>query len=160
MLDMRRPWWTEAGEKHPFGAPTVPKSILEQHILKVKNGELPAIVSNGVPPERLPFCMATVQWGLFPELMGKETELYPMECLEKFEGEFPAMWLYHGKSDSAVLVEDTNAFSEKVREVQTKTSLLVTLTEGEHGFDNAPGEGMDSAWCKEGMSFITKEWLG
>jgi len=160
MLDMRRPWWSEAGEKHPFGAPTVPKSILEEHIAKVKDGELPAILSNGVPPERLLFCMAAVQWGLFPELLGKETELYPMEGLGKFWESFPAMWLYHGKSDSAVLVEDTIAFSEKVKEVQPKTSLLVTLTEGEHGFDNAPDQGMNSGWCKEGMAFVTKEWLG
>ena len=160
MLDMRRPWWSEAGEKHPFGAPTVPKSILEQHIAEVKSGELPAVVSNGVPPERLPFCMAIVQWGLYPELLGKETVLYPMECLERFQGSLPAMWLYHGKTDSAVLVEDTVAFAKKVEEVQSKTPLLVTLTVGEHGFDNGPDEGMNAAWCKDGMAFITKQWLG
>jgi len=98
MLDMRRPWWSEAGEKHPFGAPTVPVAVMENHIKAVEQGESPRICSIGQPPERLPLCMVAVQQGLFPRLMGTETELYPMEVLEKVERDSaPAMWLYHGK---------------------------------------------------------------
>ena len=98
MLDMRRRWWTEAGEKHPFGAPTVPGVVMENHIKAVEKGESPRICSVGQPPERLPLCMVAVQQGLFPRLMGTEAELYPMEVLEKVEEDkAPAMWLYHGK---------------------------------------------------------------
>ena len=98
MLDMRRPWWSEAGDKHPFGAPTVPPVVMENHIKVVEKGESPGICSVGQPPERLPLCMVAVQQGLFPKLMGTESELYPMEVLEKVEKDSaPAMWLYHGK---------------------------------------------------------------
>ena len=111
MLDMRRPWWSEAGEKHPFGAPTVPAVVLNNHIKAVEKGEAPKICSVGQPPERLPLCMVAVQQGLYPKLMGTETELYPMEVLDKVEKDSPpAMWLYHGKEvchDERLKNEDT-----------------------------------------------------
>jgi len=113
MLDMRRPWWSEAGEKHPFGAPTVPVVVMENHIKAVEKGESPRICSVGQPPERLPLCMVAVQQGLFPRLMGTEAELYPMEVLEKVEEDkAPAMWLYHGKQvccDARLKIEDTRS---------------------------------------------------
>ena len=65
-----------------------------------------------------------------------------------------------------MLVEDTVAFGDKVKKLHPQTPLLVTLPEGEHGFDT-PGhaedgvdQGMKADWCQEGLSFITKQWLG
>lgn len=156
---MRAPWWTQPGEKHPFCAPTVPRALLDSHIAQVRAGALPGVISNAVPPARTPLAMATLQHGLFGELLGAQTELYPMECLQRFEGEMPALWLYHGKDDSAVLVEDTVAFGEVVRRFRPEARVLVTVTEGEHGFDAARGMGVGAEWCREGTEFVTSAWL-
>lgn len=173
MLDMRAPWWTQPGDKHPFGAPDVPRSVLDAHIAAVKRGELPKVLSNATPPDRGDFPIAALQAGDFERFIGSERRLYPLEVVEDWaaKGEevgastlelLPKWWLYSGKEDSAVPVEGTIKFAEVVKKAQRPEEVLVTICHGEHGFENVERdtEGMRAPWCKEGIEFLDRAWLG
>lgn len=170
MLDMRSAWWTQPGEKHPFGAPSVPSSVLDAHVAAVQSGKAPRVVSSATPPERQHFPMAALQAGLFEKYIGSERYLYPIEVVEDFSvkaGEasmagLPKWWLYSGEQDGAVPVEGTIKFAEAVKKAQEPEEVLVTICEGDHGFEGVQHdrEGMRAEWCRQGIQFLDRAWLG
>ena len=83
--------------------------------------------------------------------------LYPLEMLKRVKG-FPKVFAYHGRDDSAVEVEQTEAFVKRCGEVLPEGRLLVRYEGGDHGFDKLSG--LETPWLKEGLEFVTEEWLG
>lgn len=154
MFDMRSPFFTSHYEKHPFGMPMLPSSIIDDHLAAMKPGE---VVSAVTPPARLDLAVATVQWGRFGEMLGVEEVMYPIERLRK-EGRFPPLFVFYGREDRAVEVEGTERFVKVLREVDAEAKVVVKVEEGDHGFD--VGVGLEEPWLKEGLDFVTKEWLG
>ncbi|KAK1083971.1 hypothetical protein LTR33_002931 [Friedmanniomyces endolithicus] len=155
MLDLRAPHYTQA---------YIPKAVLDGFLTNLKGNE---VVASAVPLARVPLAMSMVQQGRFEELFGKERSLYPLDLLDdgvvSDSSRLPALWILHGKQDSAVPVEGTHKFVEKLREKVPGVKVHVTIEDGEHGFDNhAAGSGeaatLETAWVKEGVEFVEKLW--
>ncbi|KAK0948056.1 hypothetical protein LTR29_000580 [Friedmanniomyces endolithicus] len=166
MLDLRAPHYTQAYTKHIFDPPVpqIPKAVLDGFLANLKGNE---VVASAVPLARVPLAMSMVQQGRFEELFGSERSLYPIDVLDdgvvSESSRLPAMWILHGKQDTAVPVEGTHKFVEKLREKVPGVQLHVTIEDGEHGFDNhAAGSGeaatLETAWVKEGVEFVEKFW--
>ncbi|KAK4695268.1 hypothetical protein P7C71_g2455, partial [Lecanoromycetidae sp. Uapishka_2] len=157
MLDFKSPFFTQHYTKRPFGrADELPASIIDEHIATRKPGE---IVSAILSPKRIELAVAVVQHGRFPDMLqSNDTSLYPIETLDSAKSYFPPLFIYHGLNDSAVEVAGTLEFMRKYREVMPEDKMLVKLVPGEHGFDSTLE--LDEPWLKEGLEFITKEWLG
>lgn len=153
MLDMKSAWFTSHFEKHPMGRPMMPPSFLDQHLAAMKPGEVISAVS---PPARADLALATVQYGRYPEMLGDERSVYPMEILESVES-FPPLFIYHGREDSAVEVQQTEVFVGKLKEVLPEGRVLVKYEHGDHGFD-APAR-LETPWLKEGLEFVSVDWL-
>lgn len=154
MLDMKSPWFTTHFEKHPLSRPMLPPSFVDDHLASMKPGE---IVSAVTPPLRVDLALATVQYGRYPEMLGSDKAVYPMEMLDTVKS-FPPLFIYHGTDDSAVEVRQTEAFVERFASVVPGGKLLVRYERGDHGFD-AP-VGLGAPWLREGLDFVEGEWLG
>lgn len=155
MLDMRSPWFTtQRNEKHPLGNPTLPPSLVDDHLAAMEPGQ---VVSAATPPVRADLALATVQYGRYPDMLGDEAAVYPLEMLGSVKT-FPPLFIYHGTEDSAVEVRQTEAFVEKLKDVLPGAKVLVRFEHGDHGFD-AP-VGLEVPWLKEGLEFVAGEWLG
>lgn len=131
----------------------LPPSFVDDHLAAMKPGE---IVSAVTPPLRVDLALATVQYGRYPEMLGEDKSVYPMEMLESVES-FPPLFIYHGTDDSAVEIEQTEVFVKKFKQVLPEAKVLVRFEPGDHGFD-APVR-LDVPWLKEGLDFIREHWL-
>ena len=156
MLDMKAPWFSTHFEKHPLGRPMLPASLIDNHLAAITPG---TVVSAVMPPARVDLALATVQYGRFPEMLGEDRAVYPMESLESAKDHFPPLFIYHGLEDSAVEVKQTQAFVDRLRQVSPEAKLLVRFEHGDHGFD-AKVVGLEAPWLKEGLDFVRPEWLG
>lgn len=150
-------WYTVASTgKNPNGAPEIPKSVFEEHVRGMQEGN---IVSGAFPPERLQLTMSILQSGGFTGL-GNDDSLFPARVLEKMSGEekVPFLFAFHGTGDRAVPCEDTRRFVGKWVEKFGEGSVVGRFLEGEdHGFDvNAK---LDDAWLQEGLVPVTEAWL-
>lgn len=132
----------------------LPPSLIDDHLAAITPGQ---VVSAVTPPLRVPLALATVQYGRYPEMLGEDVSLYPLEMLKRVKG-FPKVFAYHGRDDSAVEVEQTEAFVKRCGEVLPEGRLLVRYEGGDHGFDKLSG--LETPWLKEGLEFVTEEWLG
>ena len=90
-------------------------------------------------------------------MLGDDRSVYPLEMLESVKG-FPPLFAYHGRDDSAVEVEQTEVFVKRLKEVWPEGKVLVRYERGDHGFDKLVG--LETPWLKEGLEFVTWEWLG
>lgn len=153
MLDMKSPWFTQSFDKSLFGRPMLPNSVVDDHLAAMKTGEIVSAVN---PPKRFDLVLATVQHGRYPEMMGIERRLYPMESLGDV-GKFPPLFIYHGIEDSAVPVEGTERFVRRLKEILPKGEVLMRLESGEHGFDTPAG--LEVPWLKDGLKFVSGAWL-
>ena len=150
MIDMASPFGS-----HPFGRETLPVSILDDHIAAMKAGE----VITGTPPpgpERLELAIAIVQHDRFPQLMGRDRSLYPLEVV-KSARTFPSLFIYHGTEDSSVDVANTKDFVAEVKKILDQDKLMVKLEPGDHGFDSTAS--LSTPWLKEGLDMVAKHWL-
>ena len=132
----------------------LPPSLIDDHLAAITPGQ---VVSAVTPPLRVPLAQATVQYGRYPEMLGDDASLYPLEMLKGGKC-FPKVFAYHGRDDLAVEVEQTKAFVKRCREVMPDGRLLVRYERGDHGFDKL--RGLETPWLKEGLEFVTEEWLG
>ncbi|KAK3112915.1 hypothetical protein LTR53_010309 [Teratosphaeriaceae sp. CCFEE 6253] len=165
MLDLRDPHYTQAYVKQLFDppAPQIPPQVLANHLVGLKGTE---VVTSATPPDRVPLTVSIIQQGRTAEFLGDDRGLYPLELLEDgavSEAGLPPMWILHGKHDSAVPVDGTYRFVEKLLGAWPDAQLHVTIEDGEHGFDNhAFGTGeaatLETAWVKEGVEFVQKYW--
>ena len=153
MLDFKAPWYTKSFAKFPFGRPMESASIVDDHLAAMKTGDVVSAVN---PPARFPLAVATVQHGRYPEILGSDASLYPLETIGTVES-FPNLFVYHGKNDSAVPAEGTKKFVEKFKLVLPECKVLMKIEAGDHGFDIPVG--LETPWMKEGLTFVTDEWL-
>lgn len=165
MLDPRDSFFTKPYVKHTFDPPVpqIPTQVLAGHRAGLKGNET---VSSAIPLARVPLAISMVQQGLVEELLGGERALYPIDLLDDgmIKGsQLPPLWILHGKQDSAVLIEGTKRFLEKLREVAPDAAVHTSFEDGDHGFDgHAPGDGkaatLDTPWVAEGIKFVEKYW--
>lgn len=155
MLDMKSPWFTKRFDKHPRRRPMLGPSVVDDHLAAVRPGE---VVSAVTPPLRADLAVATVQYGRYPEMLGAERSVYPMEVLgDAKDSAFPPLFIYHGTDDGAVEVQQTEVFVKKLKEVRPEGAVLVRFERGDHGFD-AP-VGLEAPWLSEGLDFVSGYWL-
>lgn len=152
-LDFKAPYYSNPYNPLFFGRPIVPESVLDDHLAAMKPGE---ILSSAAIPDRLPLLLVMGQRGRWAELMGTDQALYPLEVVEGVKS-FPPLFIYHGREDAVVPVEDTVKFVDAVKRVVPGAKVLCKLETGDHGFDALVTA--EEPWLKEGLEFLDKEWL-
>jgi acetyl esterase/lipase len=158
MTYLDSPWYAEVGDKHPFGIPTVNKEeTLDKYLATMDRGK---IVTESDPYARMTLAVAALQNGLFPEILGKEDEIYPARVLEKMsvKEKVPFLFTMHGTEDSAVPAEETRRFAQAWEEKFGKGSVVAKFEKGEHGFDGEVE--YEAPWLQEGLKAVTKAWIG
>ena len=128
MLDWNDPWYTTAhpvpegstksGARTFFNSPLVPATVVTSHLETITKGG--SVVSAADPPERIGLAFGTGHVGRWREFLGEEEELYPMDVLERraregAEFDFPPLFIFHGKEDTAIPVEGTERFVEVLK---------------------------------------------
>jgi acetyl esterase/lipase len=152
------PWYAVASTtKRPFGAPQVPRSVLDEHLSRMEKGR---VVSGAFPMERMEIALVLLQQGLWTGRFGEDDSLFPARTLEKMQkGEkVPFLLAMHGKDDTAVPHEETERFVREWKAKFGEERALGVFEPGEHGFD---GEAtLETEWLKDGLKEVTREWLG
>jgi acetyl esterase/lipase len=136
-----------------FGAPTVPTSVLQDHLKCMAPG---AIVSSALPPARVPLILSMVQQGTLASTFGDDEKLLPLKVLEKVE-DMSFMLLIHGRDDITVPVASSVAFEETARNKFGERKVKLVIESGDHGFDVSTTLG--TPWLKEGLDKVTELWL-
>lgn len=156
MVDVDSDWYSKKAGNSPFGAPEMPRELLEKHMADTPEG---AVVVAAYPPARLPLAMVAVQQGMFTDMLGRADELFPLRVLEKVPKgrKGPFLFAFHGTDDSAVPYAGTQSFVAKWKERFGEASVKPTFRPGEHGLDTELG--LEEPWLKEGLEAVTNAWL-
>jgi acetyl esterase/lipase len=141
-------------EKAVLGAPTIPKSVLDDFLANMEPGK---IVTSAFPPERMNIALSITQQGRKAEFIGSEDGWWPMRVLEESK-EMPFTFIMHGQDDSAVHVEGSVKFAEFAKEKFGEGWGLLILQPGEHGFDDVAT--LEMEWLKNALKKVTEIWLG
>ena len=91
-------------------------------------------------------------------LLGSHRSLYPFATLKSSKDFFSPLSIFHDKNDTAVEIEGTQRFKQKVKENVPMGILLERYELGEHRFDSSVG--FEEPWLEKGQAFVTREWLG
>lgn len=160
MLDWHDPWYAtphtapSPTNKPFFNAPLLPRSLLTSHLQSLAPG---STISAADPPERIDLLFSIGQQARWVEFLGTEEKLYPMQEIEKRD-EFPPVFIFHGKDDSAVPAVGTERFVDVYKRRFGAEKILCRIEEGDHGFDK-PSK-LEDEWLVEGLGFVEREWLG
>jgi hypothetical protein len=85
------------------------------------------------------------------------TRVQPMKCLERVKTEqIPFMFVIHGKQDTGVPVEGTEAFEKRMKELHPSAHVKFVYEDGPHGFDRDAR--LDDKWLKDGLIEIARSW--
>jgi acetyl esterase/lipase len=157
MVDLDSEWYSVKAGNSPFGAPEVPREVLDKHMKETPKGK---IVVSGFPPDRVPLALVAIQQGIFTEMLGRDERLYPLRVLEKTskEAERPFLFAYHGTDDKAVPCAGTQEFARRWAEKFGKESVKATFMPGDHGVGDK--DGLEEPWLKQGLEGVTRAWLG
>lgn len=159
MLDWHDTWYTtphtapSPTNKPFFNAPLLPRSLLTSHLQSLAPG---STISAADPPERIDLLLSIGQQARWAEFLGTEEKLYPMQEIEKRD-EFPPVFIFHGKDDSAVPAVGTERFVDVYKRRFGAEKILCRIEEGDHGFDK-PSK-LEDEWLVEGLGFVEREWL-
>lgn len=159
MVDAKSRHFMESYEKPMFGLPQLPRSLIDDHLVRLRNGEIPATISSDEKGERAELMFAYVQHGTFKDHFPEDRrEFFPLDRLED-GARFPrgGVFLWHGKGDTVVPVEGSVKLKEKVTEVDPGLRFWLALEEGDHGFDAQSK--IDDGWMAEGLKDLVKVWL-
>jgi len=156
MIDFRDRYYTEAYDKQISRPPTpqLDPSILRDYLA---NMEVGGTIVSAVPQERMALVGSFIQQGMYGKLFGEDSNLYPLEVLEKVERLAP-MWVLHGIGDTIIPVEGSYKFEQAVKQKFPEAKLHTTYRDGDHGFDHEEAADLRTGWVKEGVSFIDKYW--
>lgn len=157
-LDVASPFFSQAYEKNLFGFPQAPKDTVDKHIASIKPGTVLATDPEDPPMTRFGLSLAIVQQGRFLEFLGSDPKLLPLENLKASRAELPYLFVFHGKQDSLVPVEGTEAFEKLLKEVKPDAKARFVYVDGEHGFDAASS--LETPWLREGLGEVEGPWLG
>lgn len=164
MLDMKSRWFTESFEKSIFGAPQLPKTIIQDHLTKIRaqeaapgNGKI--VVSADPRFERGPLMFCMIQHGLFKDYFDvNERRLFPIDRIEDGDKLPPAGGLiWHGEQDSVVPVEGSILFSNIVNKHNPDANLKLIVRPGDHGFDGAAK--LSDEWMERAVGPYVAAWL-
>ncbi|KAJ9615822.1 hypothetical protein H2200_001899 [Cladophialophora chaetospira] len=163
VLDVSSRFYTEEYEKAILGAPMLPKEVLAEHIEAIeedaKNGKK-RVVTGATPPQRLPFALSIVQQGLYKKFLGDDKILDPFQRVDDVDAkDMPPILIIHGKEDTAVPVEGSEKWVEKVKGKFGNEKVELILRPGDHGFDNEPSITLEAPWLKDGLVTATEAWL-
>jgi acetyl esterase/lipase len=160
MLDLKDKYFTEAFVKKIFGQEVqFPRSILDEHLEKVRKGELGSIRTADPRLERMPLMMAYIHNGLYKEPFAADNrKLFPFDRLHD-GAKFPrgGLFVWHGNEDSVVPASGSIKLKQVIEEVDPQLKFRLALREGEHGFDAETKLG--DQWISEGLKDITSAWL-
>jgi len=163
VLDIKSRFFTQEYEKDIGGTPTIPKSILAEHLEAIEqhaNTGKKSIISSAIPPDRRLLAMSIIQQGLYAKILGEEKILYPLERLDDVSSDdVPPILILHGEQDSAVPVEGSKKWTEAAKSKLGREKVSLILRPGEHGFDNDPSLTPETDWLKSELERITKAWL-
>ena len=163
MLDLMDAHYSEPGEKRFFNQPDpdVPPDYVDRQLAAIRPG---TVVTERIPPDgEIDFFQALVMAGRFPEVLGKESLLYPMENLHVIADEgktLPATWIFHGTADTVIPTRGTEAFVQELESLGLRASweLKVTYVEGrDHGFDK-DGVTLDTDFVSDGLQWLSSHW--
>lgn len=155
ILDVASRFFTEAYEKPMIGFPQISSTIIDEHLAAMKPGAVVA-TDPADPPARFPLATAAVQYGKYLEWLGSDERLQPFKNLEKFEGELPFMFMFHGREDTAVPVEGMEKWEQLLTKIRKDGKWKVTYQDGEHGFDAVAN--LETPWLKEGLTEVEKHF--
>lgn len=141
-----------------IGGPAPGPETVDKYLANMVPGQ---IVSSFVPPARMELSYALSAYGRWREVFGTTWGLLPIEAVENAT-HFPPTYIIHGEHDTAVSVNDSRAFKEKVGKVlgqEIGNKVRLEVQDGDHGFDvNLMEE--DTPWLKEGLEWVEEQWLG
>lgn len=171
MVDLDDPWFSVPGyasERKFVGLPTMPISIIEDHldsirrqILDSPDGKTKPVVTSGVPPERLDLMIAVFQHGaldqfLLGELDAVPEDCYPVRRIQKVEW-YPPLFIMHGLQDGAVSDEGSSTFVAKLKEGIKGVEVRLELHNGDHGFDKEFDHEEKEGWFGDAMRWFDKK---
>lgn len=157
IMDTKARFFSEAYDKTIMGNPQKPRSVPEDHVARVKSGQTPKVVSNSPIPARLDLAISIIQHGLFTEYLGDNSLLNPTENVETYKGAWPRVLLIHGTGDSAVPVDQSERFCEKVKQSAGEDNVrLVIRKDQEHMFDVALH--LHEPWLKQSVGWVAQLW--
>ncbi|KAJ5116239.1 hypothetical protein N7456_000587 [Penicillium angulare] len=159
MVHFRDRYWSEKYDKPIFGAPMLPEAIIEDHL----KGLTPTTVfsSDGDPDKvttstRMSLALSIVQNGRFIDFLGREPQLYPIDLLPQAKKLPPFIWLFHGKQDSAVPLEQSEYFFEHLRKHAPHINVRFDVRDGEHGLGGE--ERLSEEWIQKGIEGVSSVW--
>lgn len=153
MLDIGSDFFTKNFRKVISDVEPLPTSIVDDHIAAMAPN---AIITAADPPERFPLAIAIVQQGRYTDFFGKDPLFFPVETILQAE-KMPFTFMYHATDDTAVPVEGTLKFVERVREKFGSEAVHLHTQPGGHGFDTELELGIP--WLREGLEKVTRAWL-
>ncbi|KAH7025318.1 Alpha/Beta hydrolase protein [Macrophomina phaseolina] len=159
MVDVRSPHFCEAYDKPMFGVPQQPRSVVDEHVEKVRSGALPAVVSADPALERATLMFACVQHGVLGRAFPRERrDLALLEALAD-GARFPrgGVFVWHARGDSVVPIEGSRRLEEMVRELDPGLGFRLYQGQGEHGFDLDTS--IEEDWMADGLRPVVAAWL-
>ena len=155
-LDLKSRFFTQAYEKVIIGYHGMaPLGMIDEHVGSIKPGTMISTVDRSIIRKRIDLAIAMVQQGRYVEFLGSESVLFPMENLERASS-LPPMFVFHGKEDTAVPFEGSQAFVNKTKKVHPNTDIKLSVVEGDHLFDMEASS--SEYWLQEGLAFISRYW--
>lgn len=129
--------------------------MIDDHIRAIKPG---TVMSSDAPPSRSDLSYAMSFHGRYLEFFGNDEKLWPIHLLEDMDW-MPPTWIIHGDQDTAVEIEDSEAFVEKWKNKRLESEIRFDVRPGEeHGFDIEIKEN-EQKWLKDGLTWIESKWL-
>lgn len=139
-----------------FGVPSPGPEVVDQHISSMKPG---TFVSSAPPPARMLLSYPLGAYNRYLEFFGDDEKLWPINLIED-RTYMPPTWIIHGDADSAVSIQDSEAFLQKWNNHVEGNECRLEVRKGmEHGFDIACKED-EEEWLKQGLVWVEEKWLG
>ena len=159
MIDLKSPYYTTSYEKKISGVPEMPKSIITDHLAKIRAGEVPAIVTEDPRMDRKEIMAVAFQQGMLGEYFdSNDTKMFPLERIRNGEV-FPrgGVFICHGIGDSVVTIEGSEKLEEAVREMDQELYFCLEKRQGGHGVDGEVG--LQEEWLQKGLGPVVEKWL-
>jgi acetyl esterase/lipase len=164
MIALKDPWFTKSFEKHVFGIPRLPGTVVDDHLAQVKarevatgNGKI--VVTSDPKLERGPLMFCMIQHGLFRDYFEfNKRILFPIDRVED-GARLPLAGglVWHGDKDSVVPVEGSIRFRDAVKKHTPGANLILEVRPGDHGFDATTK--LSDDWVAQASKQFIAAWL-
>ncbi|KAJ0343864.1 hypothetical protein COL154_008896 [Colletotrichum chrysophilum] len=158
-IDLKDPHFLEGSKGPTLGVGPLPYSIVEDHMKKIREGTIPAIISDDSRFERGGLMFGLTHHGLTKHLLDIEKrQLFPFDKIDD-GARFPrgGVFVWHGQDDTVVPATGSISLKEKLEKLDPELEFHLTLRPGEHGFDHESK--IEEPWMAEGLSKVVKSWL-